>query len=331
MLHFVIFMQRVFMQSNKVTINASLIQKNVPLHDKNWFATGGAAHYFAEPTSAAEFQEALAFAHANKLPIFMLGHGANILISDNGFEGLVIRPMLKHMHIDSAQNTINAGAGVSMHDLILFCLEHGYTNLEEFSGIPGSVGGSIYINLHYYEFLLAQFLVSATIINRTTGIVQTVKPDWFNFGYDESKIQDEQHYLVDATFAIKPANELEIAYARGRRVEIIRHREKRYPIKNTCGSFFRNFHDHEVTLSSNGKKMIFVAYYLDKLGVKGTLRVGDAIVSHQHANMIVHSGKATSTDIINLVRTMQEMVKKEFGITPQPECRLVGFKEYPLL
>lgn len=309
----------------------SLIQTNIPLHDKNWFATGGAARYFAEPTHAQEFQYALHFARENKLQLFMLGHGANILISDEGFDGLVIRPALKQMQIDQNQNTITAGAGVSMHDLILFCLDHGYTNLEEFSGIPGSVGGSIYINLHYYEFLLAQFLVSATVINRNTGVIETVTPEWFNFGYDESKLQDESYYLVDATFVIKPATELEIAFARGRRQEIIRHREKRYPLKNTCGSFFRNFHDHEVTLMSNGKKLIFVAYYLDKLGVKGALRVGDAVVSHQHANMIVHSGKATSTDIINLVRTMQEMVQKEFGITPQPECRLVGFKEYPLL
>lgn len=311
--------------------NDQLIQTNISLQDKNWFATGGSARYFAEPINAQEFQAALQFAHEHKLPVFMLGHGANILISDDGFDGLVIRPALKQMHINADQKTINAGAGVSMHDLILFCLDNGYTNLEEFSGIPGSVGGSIYINLHYYEFLLAPFLVSATVINRATAAIETVTPEWFNFGYDESKLQDEQHYLVDATFQLKKATELEIAYARGRRIEIIRHREKRYPTKNTCGSFFRNFHDHEVSLTYNGKKMIFVAYYLDKLGVKGALRVGDAVVSHQHANMIVHSGKATSSDIITLVRTMQEMVQKEFGITPQPECRLIGFKNYPLL
>lgn len=310
--------------------NYPLIQSNIPLHDKNWFATGGPARYFTQPTTAHEFQEVIRFAQQNNLPLFILGQGANILISDEGFEGLVIRPALKELHIDSLKNTVTAGSGVSMHDLILFCLDQGYSNLEEFSGIPGSVGGSVYINLHYYEFLLAQFLVSATVINRKTRSIETVSPQWFNFGYDDSQLQDEHYYLLDATFSIKAANALEIAYARGRRIEIIRHREKRYPTKNTCGSFFRNFHDHEVTLTSDGKKMIFVAYYLDKVGIKGALRVGDAIVSHQHANMIIHSGKATSTDIINLVRTMQEMVQKEFGLIPQPECRLIGFKEYPL-
>ena len=118
---------------------------------------------------------------------------------------------------------------------------------------------------------------------------------WFNFGYDESKLHAEEYYLINATFRVRTGTDLQIAHAQGRRTEIIRHRVSRYPSKNTCGSFFRNFHDHEVTLVSNGKKMIYVAYYLDKIGVKGQLTVGDAIVSYQHANMLVNRGNATST------------------------------------
>lgn len=311
----------------------ALIQTNVPLHDKNWFATGGPAKYFSAPTTADEFQQSIQFANDHQLSIFVLGQGANILISDDGFDGLVICPQLRMISFQEENGTtfVKVGAGMSMHNLIMQCLDHNVIGLEEFSGIPGTVGGSVYINLHYFEFLLEQFLVQATVINRHTGTLETVTPDWFGFGYDQSKLQDETYYLIDATFKLKKVTDLETAYARGRRIEIIRHREKRYPTKNTCGSFFRNFHDHEVTLISNGKKIIYVAYYLDKIGVKGQLRIGDAIVSYQHANMIVNQGKATSSDIINLARTMQEMVKKEYGITPQPECRLIGFKEYPLL
>jgi UDP-N-acetylmuramate dehydrogenase len=254
-------------------------------------------------------------------------------MSDEGFEGLVVQPNLNEIQILSSpdQVLVKAGAGASMHDLILFCLENSIIGLEEFSGIPGTVGGSLYINLHYYEFLLEQFLLSATVLNKKTNQHSIVTPDWFAFGYNKSKLQEEQYYLLDATFILKKATDLETAFARGRRKEIIRHREKRYPSKNTCGSFFRNFLDHEVTLMSNNKKIIYVAYYLDKIGVKGHLRVGDAIVSHQHANMIVNQGNATSTDIITLARTMQELVQKEFGIIPQPECRLIGFKKNPLL
>jgi UDP-N-acetylmuramate dehydrogenase len=309
-----------------------IIQEQIPLHDKNWFKTGGPARFYAEPTDAESFQFALSFAREHNLEIFVLGEGANILISDDGFDGLVIRPQLNQMvhRSEGADAIVTAGAGVTMDALIEYCLNNNILGLEEFSGIPGTVGGSVYINLHYFQFLLAQFIVSATVIERSTGIVKTVDNAWFNFGYNQSTLHDEQHYLVDATFKLTPATDIETAYARGRRVEIIRHRASRYPVKNTCGSFFRNFHENEVTIESNGKKMIFVAYYLDKIGVKGALTIGDAIVSYQHANMLVNRGNATTNDIITLARTMQEMVHKEFGIIPQPECRLIGFTHYPL-
>lgn len=307
------------------------IEQNVSLADKNWFKTGGAARFYCAPTNELEFAQAIHFAQEEKIEVFMLGQGANILISDDGFDGLVIHPHLKDITTERHDETtahVTAGAGVTFHDLIIYCLDHNMTNLEEFSGIPGSVGGSVYINLHYYEFLLEHFLVHAKIIHHATGEIITVDTNWFKFGYDQSKLQDKTYYLVSATFKLKYANDLQIARAQGRREEIIRHRERRYPTKGTCGSFFRNFHPHEV--ANTEKKLIYVAYYLDKTGIKGELSVGDAIVSHQHANMIVNRGNATSTDIINLVLQMQQKVYDGFGIKPQPECQLVGFKTNPL-
>ncbi len=315
-------------------IPLGFIQTDKPLHDKNWFNTGGTAHFYCEPTSAEQLANALIFAQQQKAPLFILGQGANILISDEGFDGLVIRPQLCSITIEKEDDTnviVRAGAGVIMHDLIDWCLARNILGLEEFSGIPGTVGGSVYINLHYYQFLLEHFLVHARVIDKKTCATHDVHKKWFQFGYNVSQLQQKKHVLVDATFKLTKGSDLQTAYARGRRVEIIRHRRARYPSKNTCGSFFRNFHEDEVTLMSNGKKMIYVAYYLDKIGVKGQLSVGDAIVSYQHANMIVNQGKATSGDIIQLARTMQELVQKQFGITPQPECQLIGFSDYPLL
>ncbi|MDR3551357.1 MAG: UDP-N-acetylmuramate dehydrogenase, partial [Candidatus Babeliales bacterium] len=306
----------------------------VPLADKNWFKTGGLAKYYVEPKTATQFAQALKWAQEQHLELFVLGQGANILISDDGFDGLVIRPQLIDTDItpiDDVHVAVTAGSGKTIHDLILYCLEHNISGLEEFAGIPGTVGGSVYINLHYYQFLLDQFLISAQIIDKRSGEISTATPDWFQFGYNQSTLLEQNHYLVSATFKLKKINDLEVAYAKGRRIEIIRHREKRYPSTHTCGSFFRNFHQDEVTLMSNGKKMIHVAYYLDKIGVKGQLSVGGAIVSYQHANMLVNKGEANSTDIIMLARQMQEMVKDAFGIIPQPECQLIGFKQNPLL
>ena len=188
----------------------------------------------------------------------------------------------------------------------------------------------MYINLHYFEFLLEQFVHSAKVIHKQSGSVEQVGPDWFEFGYNKSRLHKDEYYLASATFKLTSATKLKTEYARGRAVEIIRHRATRYPDKNTCGSFFRNFHLDEVNIESAGKKMIYVAYYLDKIGVKGQLSFGDATVSYQHANMIINRGNGTTGDIVRVAREMQNRVYKNFGIIPQPECQLIGFKNYPL-
>ncbi len=315
------------------TTNTILVQNNISLANKNWFATGGDARFFATPQTPQQFADAIAYAKHQSVSIFLLGAGANVLISDTGFDGLVIQPHIKtisHEMIDDEIANVTAGAGVAMPDLIEYCLAHQLLGLEEFSGIPGTVGGAVYINLHYFNFFIANFLINARVVCAKTGVLKTVASDWFNFGYNKSCLHDGGYYLVEATFRLKRASHLQAAYARGRCDEIMRQRAQRYPTSHTCGSFFRNFHDHEVTIEDKGKKMVYIAYYLDKIGVKGQLRVGGAQVSYQHANMIVNVDRATSTDIIAVARTMQELVYEQFGIMPHPECRLIGFKEYPL-
>jgi UDP-N-acetylmuramate dehydrogenase len=313
---------------------AHMVHSNVSLADKNWFRTGGVAEWYAEPASAQDLAQLVMAATVAHIPVTLLGEGANILISDEGIKGLVLRPALQyisHAHIDDQNLYVTAGAGVPFHALIEYCLEHNALGLEEFSGIPGTVGGSVFINIHYFQWLLSQFLVAATVVEVATGTISIVDNTWFAFGYNHSMLHTKKHILADATFCVRKVSDIECAYARGRHDEIKRHRAQRYPTQRTCGSFFRNFSSSEVTEVSNGKLMIYVAYYLDKLGIKGQLTSGKAIVSHQHANMIVTQEGATSTDIINLARMMQERMLEAFNIIPQPECQLLGFSKYPLL
>ena len=307
------------------------IAEQIPLHDKNWFCTGGPARYFAEPTTTQEFVAVVQYAVQRGLDIFVLGQGANILVSDQGFDGLVIRPQLQAIEYDAVAQTVTAGAGVDVQQLIVQGIQQGFLGLEEFSGIPGTVGGSVYINIHYFKFLLSDYLVCATVVEKATGTLYTVDAAWFCFGYNQSTLQRKDYYLVDATFKLRKADAVESAYARGRRDEIVRHRRQRYPHSNTCGSFFRNFLEQEIPFEINGKKIPYVAYYLDKIGVKGELRVGNAAVSYQHANMLVTLPGATSADMVGLARRMQELVYERFGIIPQPECQLVGFTQWPFL
>ena len=314
------------------------IHQDINLSDKNWFRTGGNAKFYCEPKNSQQFVEALELAKDANWPIFVLGLGANILISDQGWPGLVIKPMIGQISISNSYDIdgitykdVTAGSGVIFQDLINYCLDNNLKDLQEFSGIPGTVGGSVFINIHYFSALLSNYLIKATVVEKSTGQLMSVDNQWFEFGYNKSKLQTNNYYLLDATFRLTECTFLESAYLKGRRDETIRYRNWRYPSTGTCGSFFRNFEPEEVSLESNGKKMIYVAYYLDKLGIKGELKIGGAIVSHQHANMLVNTGNATSQDIVDLAKTMQQMVYDKFKIVCEPECILVGFENYPLM
>jgi len=307
------------------------IQTNISLRDKNWFRTGGHARYFAQPKTEKEFASALAFARVNKLKLEILGSGANVLVSDDGFDGLVISPSPITKAFSATGNLVTALAGATIQECIDWCLEHNLLGLEEFSGIPGTIGGGVYMNVHYFKFFLASFLAHASVIHKKTGKIKTVDMAWFNFGYDQSKLQEKEWFLLSATFRLEKGTDLETAYAKGRRDEIIRQRNSRYPSERTCGSFFRNFHDHELATVKNAQKLPFVAYYLDQLGIKGKLQHGGAVVSYKHANMIVTQENATSHDIVMLAQHMQELVLKKFGILPQSECQFIGFNRCPLL
>jgi len=305
------------------------IQKNIPLKDKNWFRTGGNAQYFCEPSTAAEFQEALKFAQEKNLDVTLLGLGANVLISDEGVEGLVIRPVMRSIEMleeKEGYGFIKTGAGVTIHQLIEWLLSHSFIGLELFSAIPGTVGGSVYNNLHYFKDSFSDFIIEAEVINKETGEIQTVDNDWFGFGYDQSTLHEHAYFLVSATFKFKKGDESDIADARQRRAEITKIRVTRYPCSRTCGCFFKNCDVSDAKVEVDGKKMLSAGYYLDKLGYKGSLRVGGAMVSPQHANMIITDDKATSTDIVELARLMHRGVKEEFVFDLQPECRLLGFK-----
>ena len=310
------------------------LQCDIPLKDKNWFKTGGNARYFCEPSNISEFGQALMLASSKGLDSFTFGSGANLLVHDKGFNGVAIRPKLTSIEfkqINEDHWRVIAGSGVMIDKLIQTCLDNNFTGLDDFSGIPGTVGGAVFINLHYFGARISQAFHSGKLINKHTGEIFEKDVTWLQFGYNDSALHSRESYLVDATFNIRKVSRFEAAYHQGRRDEIIRHRNSRYPKERTCGSFFRNFFQHELDLGNEKATHPYIAYYLDKIGVKGSLRHGGAVVSRQHANMIITDrDNATSNDIINLARTMKKMVFEEFGISPKLECQLLGFTSDPL-
>lgn len=172
---------------------------------------------------------------------------------------------------------------------------------------------------------------SALVYDSQTNTIITVDREWFEFGYDLSKIKKESRYIVlQVTFLLKRGDALESAFAKGRSIEIIRHRQKRYPYQRTCGCFFKNFSKDDIPFEIEGKKITAASYYLDRAGARDNVRINNCFVSSQHANMITHDGQGNATDIIALARMMQKMVYQKFELLLEPECELIGFPSYPL-
>jgi UDP-N-acetylmuramate dehydrogenase len=311
------------------------IREQESLADKTWIGTVGSAHYYCEPTNIQMTHDGLWFAIENNLRVFVLGQGANVLVSDTGFSGLVIRPQLQEISIKSRVDgrvLVSVGSGATIDSLITWCLDQGLVGLEELSGIPSTIGGALYHNLHYYNFSLAALLHSARVMHRTTGSLVQVTPDWIGLGQEQSKLHDDKHLVIDAMLHVREGTEEELLHARNRRAEILSHRSVRYPEKNCSGFFFKNFQGHEVGLvKQDGKLMLHASYYLDCVQVRGQLRVRNAMVSDQHPNMIVNLGGATSYDVAAVAREMQERVRDQFSLILRPGYQLVGFNPYPLI
>lgn len=313
----------------------SMLEEQVSLKAYTWFQVGGAARYFARPKNEAEFQALIGFKKREQILLHILGQGANSLISDEGFSGIVLLLQLKEMKMmdyTDDQSLLVVGAGCSVEEVINYMLDQKLVGLEEFSGIPSSIGGALFINLHYFQFLISQFVFQAKVYDVTKEEILIVDNAWFCFGYDDSTLKRNTHYiLLEATFLLKKASNQEIAFARGRSVEIIRHRKSRFPYEKTCGCFFKNFSkDQDGLMLSEGKKIVAAGYYLDQLGIKGTLKRGNSFVSSKHANMITHNGGGTATEIIEIARIMQQKTFEKFGLFLEPECALIGFDRYPL-
>ena len=155
------------------------MRNDVSLAPLTWFKTGGTAKYLSEPATLEELKNDLAFAAKNGLPFEVLGEGANTLVSDEGYTGMIIHPVNKELKLTEREDCfyLEAGAGAKVQDAIDYALERKALGLEEFSGLPGTIGGAAFINAHFFEFFLADFLVSAVVVS-PSGETKEVSKDW---------------------------------------------------------------------------------------------------------------------------------------------------------
>lgn len=285
-----------------------------PLAGFTSYKTGGPAKYFLSAHSAEEIVAAVRAARQLDLPHFLIGGGSNLLISDAGFDGLIIKVDVRGLKL-AGETQIDCGAGEDLMALVNFATENSLTGLEFAAGIWGSVGGAIYGNAGAFGGEIGTVTSAVTLVDRE-GNIKEVAPDYCRFGYRDSYLKVTHEIVTRVLFSLQPGDH---AVIRDRVQEILTLRDGKHPnTGRSAGCFFKNIPD---PTQPYGK--LPAGKLLEESGAK-ELQVGGARVFEKHANIIVNTGTATSTDIRRLADLMKQRVREKFDIELQEEVIQVG-------
>lgn len=325
-------------------------QKNVLLTPYTTFKIGGPAKYFYTAKSAKQIIESLKLAKKIKIPVFVLGGGSNILVSDQGFNGLVIKNQIsKFALIDNRSyggktqnNALPAGGqeskikiltetGTKLEKLVKFSVANNLTGLEWAIGIPGTIGGAIRGNSGAFGHSISENAESVDALNPDTLKVANYLKEKCQFGYRESIFRHNKNIILSAKLFLKKGDPQKIFETLN---EYLKIREQRNPHYPSVGSVFKNLQVKDLDLSVIKKNpklketikggKIPVAYLIESCGLKGK-RIGDAQISEKHANFIINLNKATAEEVIILISLIKQKVRNKFGVQLEEEIEYAGF------
>ena len=301
-------------------LDATHVRRQEPLARYTTFKIGGPADVFFEATSADALAAAVTAARENDVPYFVLGLGANVLIGDRGFRGVVIRNTARGHEFRDQGNTclLWTESGAVVKDLIQLSVARGWSGLEHYVGIPSTIGGAIWQNLHFLSpaperdrtMFIAEVFDSCEILSEE-GERKTVGPDYVGFGYDDTVFHHRRDVVLSATFRLTRADQSVL-----QRIlqENLSWRGSKHPWLEwhpSAGSIFKK------------KEGVGAGRLVDQCGLKG-FRHGDAQISHMHANIMVNLGKASAKDVRELIALAQETVQKNCGVHLEPEIGFIG-------
>ncbi len=278
------------------------------------YRTGGRARYFYSARSGSEVTRAIESARRLHIPHFVLGGGTNLLVSDDGYDGLVIKVDVVGLKIRD-EATIEVGAGEELMALVDFATENSVTGMEFAAGIWGSVGGAIYGNAGAFGGEIGNVIESIRLVDHD-GTLKTVGPDYCKFAYRDSYLKVTHEVVVDARIKLTLGDKKAIA---AKVQDILNQRDGKHPNDGmSAGCFFKNIPDAR---EKYGK--LPAGRLLEEIGAK-QIAIGGARVFERHANIIVNSGTATSRDIRALADILKAKVKEKFGIELQEEVQQLG-------
>ncbi len=295
-------------------IDNGTISFSVPLSRHSSFKIGGPAEIYCTPTNQAQLIELLVFCLRKNIPYFILGRGSNLLISDKGLPGMVINTNA-YTKITKDDNYLSAFCGVSLNDLCDFACEHGLAGLEFASGIPGSVGGAVYMNAGAYEGEIKDVLYCSKCLSPTLESLTSKNPiihlkaAEHEFAYRYSALQSKNLIHLSSVFKLFPDSPESI---RKRMDALNKQRWDKQPMDlPSAGSVFKRPEGH------------FTGKLVNDCGLRG-FRIGDAAVSDKHCGFIVNLGKATADEVLLVIRHVQRTVSERFGVKLQTEIRMLG-------
>jgi UDP-N-acetylmuramate dehydrogenase len=306
----------------KVLGTALLTQE--PLRHHTTLRIGGPADFFFPATTPDELVAALRIAHEIRVPVFLLGGGSNLVVSDQGFRGLVVRNAIAAVEFDGT--AAHVGCGADFLELIFQCRDRELKGLEFAAGIPGSVGGAIYGNAGCYGKDIGSYTIECTVTTLDGAKVETLPASWFQFAYRDSRLKREPRVLLTCLLQFARGNREEIQKEIDEKLEIRRVKHPQWRIEPTAGSYFKNLPpDWQMPGGklSPGTRRVAAGQLLDEVGCRG-LRVGDAIVYEKHANIIVNAGHATAKEVLELAEMMKSRVRERFGVELEEEVMFVG-------
>lgn len=286
---------------------------NEPLKHHLAYQVGGPADILVFPKTEEELLWVSQFIQSHPMPLNIIGRGTNLLVKDSGLRGVTISLEGSFQEIEKLGKTpqgntsVKAGGGVGKPELLNWAIKEGLTGLEFSSGVPGSIGGGIYMNAGTKYGCYGDILRELRLFDFKKG-AQTFSRDQFHFGYREQTAVKETLVLW-ASFELRPGNRDEIQKEVNR---IIQERAEKQPLDYpSCGSTFKN------------PEGLSAGRLIEKAGLKG-LTVGGAQVSDKHANFILNKGNATAQDILDLIDQIKGRVHQQFGVTLECEVIILG-------
>lgn len=285
------------------------IQENIPLSRYTFTKTGGNAQYLAFPKSFEELKELVDAVKVDKLQLTVIGNASNLIIRDGGIDGLVIiLTKMDSIKADHEKGEVIAEAGARIIDTSEAACQASLTGLEFAAGIPGSVGGAVFMNAGAYGGE-TEFVIKSVDVLTRDGEFKTYTHDEMEFSYRHSIVQETGDIVVRATFGLEPGDKLAIK----EKMEYFNGlRRAKQPLEYpSCGSVFKRPAGH------------YVGPMIIKAGLQGK-RIGGAEDSMKHAGFIINVGGATATDYLDLIHLIQKTIKEKFDVDLETEVRIIG-------